>query len=370
MREDDYDNLLWKRIEKFSFFYPIGQIRGVNKSLKETILSLWICTIIWFALILFCLLKNFISNNDLDLVIIFAIGSVIFLISLIFTIFILFEKCRFIAEIYEEWIRMWDDTRTYEELKEVKIYQYSENWNEHIKLIYTEFDDRILTKTYLWNPKMDEFLGKIQGALLNRWINCEKISDIKDIDISDEKEYKAHFWFLNVWKLLSRKEKLHRIKNILKFVFVYLIFAVMFLIASIMWGWDDDNISFDEMRAGENILERFNFWIIFVLVLLAILVIFLTINFILSVKKFYARIENNTVYIHNWYWWKWVLSSDNYVLSKIKVNYWFITEWNVEWIMLTINDWGSNSIYKRPRNEQTERFCSELSDVIKKYRKL
>ena len=361
------DNLLWKRIEKLSFFYPLKKVRNTDQKFKKWMIALLFGMSIFIIYTLYIRIK--VPLNDFVWIFLLSMGLLFSLIILLFTWFILFEKCRFIAEIYEEWIRMWDDTRTYEELKEVKIYQYSENWNEYIKLIYTEFDDKILTKTYLWNPKMDEFLDKLQESLLNRWINCEKIKDIKGIDISDEKEYKAHFWFLNVWRLLSRKEKLHRIKNILKFVFAYLIFAAMFLSASIIWWWDDD-ISIDERLTSESILERFNFWISFVSILFIILIIFLTIHFILSVKKFYARIENNVVYIHNWYWWKWVSSSDNYILSKIKVNYWFIEEWNVEWIILTIDDWGNSSVYKRPKNEQTERFCSELSDVIKKYRKL
>jgi len=362
------DNLLWKRIEKLSFFYPLKKVRNTGQKFKKWMIALLFGMSIFIIYTLYIRIK--VPLNDFVWIFLLSMGLLFSLIILLFTWFILFEKCRFTAGIYEEWIRMWDDSRTYEELKEVKIYQCSENWNEYIKLIYTEFDDKILTKTYLWNPKMDEFLGKLQETLLNRWINCEKISGIKGIDISDEKEYKAHFWFLNVWRLLSRKEKLQRVKNILKFVFAYLMFAVMFLVASILWGWEDDNISIDEMRTGENILERFKFWIIFTLVLLVILVIFLTIHFIISVKKFYARIENNTVYIHNWYWWKWVSSSDNYVLSKIKVNYWFITERSIEWIMLTINNWKEDIIYKRPRNEETERFCSELIDEVKKYRKL
>ena len=41
-------------------------------------------------------------------------------------------------------------------------------------------------------------------------------------------------------------------------------------------------------------------------------------------------------------------------------------EWNVEGIMLTINNWEKIVNFKRPRHEKVERFCSNLSDEVKK----
>lgn len=366
--DDDYSKLLWKRRDKLSFFYSLKKVRSTNLKFKKWMIALLFGMFVWIVFTLYIWI-NVPLNGDTGIFLL-SMGLLFSLIIILFIWFVLFEHIRFTAGIYDKWIMMWDDCRTYKELKEVKLYQYPDNWNEYIKLIYTEFDDKILTKTFLWDPKMDEFLDRFQDALLDKWIDCEKISDIKNIDISDEVEYKVYFWFFSVWKLLSLKEKLHRIKNILIFVFVYFIFAAMFLFASILWWWDDDNISFNERLTSENILERFNFWITFVLVLLVILIIFLTIHFILSVKKFYARIENNTVYIHNWYWWKWPFLSDDYVLSKIKVNYWFIIEWNMEWIVLTIDDWKENMVFKRPKHEKVERFCSNLLDEVRKHKKL
>ena len=162
----------------------------------------------------------------------------------------------------------------YEELKDIKLYQYSENWAEYIKLIYTEIDDRILTKTYLWNPKMEKLLDKFQEILPKKWINCEKVNDIKNPDISDEIEYKARFWFFTVWNLLSEKEKLKRIKSI----FIIYLCALFLLFIWMIYNRKRD-------FSLENIKSDISIFLILAWILLILIIVY----FIRSMKMFYAR---------------------------------------------------------------------------------
>ncbi len=361
--DDDYSKILWKRIEKFSFFYSLSQVWKTNFKRKKLILVLLILIIIWAIFIVYSLTGNKLSIKGDFTVLLLAIGVVIVLISPMILIFVLLEKLRFDAWIYSKWMHFSWRSYLYTELKELKLFQYPENWNEYIKLIYTKYDDRITTEDILYNPKMDTFLNKLQETLESKWINCERITDIKNIEISESVEYEAHFWFFKMWELLSWKEKMHRIKNVMFFIWLYLFFWGSVFIISLLWNEDTP---FSEVI--QQLPENFYSWLKVFLILLVVLVVFLTIHFIYSVKKFYARMENNAVYIHNGYWWKWPFLSDNYVLSKIKVNYWFIVEWNIEWIMLTVDTWDESAIYKRPKNEETERFCSELADSVKKYK--
>lgn len=344
---DDYNNLLWKRIEKVSFFYSLKKVRNTNQKFKKGMIALLFGLSIFMIYTLYIRIK--VPLNDFIWIFLLSIGLLFSLIILLFIIFLSFENIRFTAEMYEKWMNIRGDTRMYEELKDIKLYQYSENWAEYIKLIYTEIDDRILTKTYLWNSKMERLLDKFQEILPKKWINCEKVNDIKNLDISDEIEYKARFWFFTVWNLLSEKEKLKRIKSI----FIIYLCALFLLFIWMIYNRKRD-------FSLENIKSDISIFLILAWILLILIIVY----FIQSMKKFYARKENNAVYIRKYTW-----LSDNYVLSKIKVNYWFITEWNTEWIILTINFNNTETVYKRPKNEEVERFCSELVDTVKKYRK-
>lgn len=362
MIENDYDGIYWKKIEKFSFFYPLSQIWNTSPMIRKIVLVLWMLSILVAAFIVYMLVSNKLINENRPIIFIFTIAVVIVLLFITVIIYILLDKCKFNAWIYDKWIEIDLKTgRLYSELNKVKIYQYHENWNDYIKLIYTEYDGRITTENLLYNPKMDDFLDKFQESFQKHWISCERISDIKKIDISDEVEYKTRFWFFKVWRLLSRKEKIHRIKNVMIFILLYLFFWGIMFISSLFW---DEDTSFSE--AIQQLPDNFYSWLKVFSIILVILIIFLTIQFILSIKKFYARIENNAVYILNWYWWKWINSSDNYILSKIKANYWIVTEWNLEWIMLNIDDGDKTKIYKRPKNEEVEHFCNDLLAEIRK----
>ena len=361
--DDNYSRVLWERIEKYSFFYPLWQIWNLNPTIRKIVLIIWVLSALWVMFVIYTLIGNKLISWQNFIIFLFAIGVILSLLP-ISIIFILFDKCRFIGCIYEKWIEIQWNGYSYDELKGIKLFQYHENWNEYIKLIYTEFDDRIVTETLLYNPKMDKFLEKIQESFQNKEINCEKISDIRNIDITDSIEYKTHFWFISVWKLLSWKERIYRIRNVMLFMLLYLFFWGIMFISSLLW----EDTTFSETM--QQFPENFYSWLKVFLIILAILVMFLTIHFILSLKKFYARMENNAVYIQNGYWWKWVVLSDNYVLSKIKVNYWFIVERNIEWIMLTVYNWGENTIYKRPKNEEVERFCNDLSAEVTKHKKI
>ncbi len=342
MREDEYDGFLWKRIEKFSFFYPLSQVWKTNPIIRKVISVLWILSVLGVGFILYVVLGNKPITENSSLLSTFTIVVVLVLLSIVAIIYILFDKCKFNAGIYSKWIEIELWWCSFEELKWVKLYQYSENWDEYVKLIYTEFDDSIKTETLLYNPKMDKFLEKIQEAFQNNGISCEKISDLRGIDISDPIEYKAYFWFLNVWRLLSWKEKWEKVKG---FCITYLCVLIL------LWIWVfNRRFSIDEIKSG---IPAF-------LIMARVLLAFLIIYFIFAIKKFYARKENNTVCIHN------TVLSKTYVLSKIKANYWIITEWNLEWIMLTVNDGGKTSKYKRPKNVEVERFCNDLLDEIRK----
>lgn len=365
MTGDNQDDILWKRIENVSFSYSLSQVWKTNNKRKRLVLVLLILIIIWVALIVYYIMSNKLSMESDFTVFVPAVGAVIVLICPMILIFVLLEKLWFYAWIYSKWIDISWRSYLYTELKELKLFQYPKNWNEYLKFIYTKYDDRIITDDILYNPKMDAFLDKLQEILKNKWINYEVISDINNIDIHESVEYETNFWFFKVRRLLSRKERIHRVKNVMIFISRYLFLWGIIFISSLLW---DEDTSFSE--AIQQFPENFYSWLKVFLMLLVILVIFLTIHFILSVKKFYARIENNALYIHNWYGWKWPFLSNNYVLSKIKVNYWFIVEWNIEWIMLTIDDWEDAAIYKWPRNEKIEQFCSKISEEVRKRKKL
>lgn len=363
---DDYNTILWNKIEKFSFFYPLSQIRKLKPRLRKAISILWIISIIWIGSLIYSLIGNKIVNEYSPAIIFLAIGVVLVSIWPIAIIFLLFSECRFSAWIYDKWIELqWSGYLYDGELKEIKMYQYFENWNEYIKLISTELNGKITVQPFLYNPKIDIFLRKIQELFQENGVVFEKISDVKGIDISAPIEYRARFWFFSVWKLLSQEEKIHRIKNAMLFILLYLLFWGMLFISSLFW---DEDTSYSE--AIQQLPENFYSWLRIFLIMLVILMIFLIIHFIISVKKFYARKENNFVCIYNGYWWKWINLPENYVLSKINANYWIISEWNLEWIMLTIDDGDKTRIYKRPKNEEVERFCNDLLIEIKKHKEI
>ena len=361
--DGDYSKLLWKRIEKFSFFCLLSQFWKTNFKRKKLVLILLILLIIWVFFIVYPLTSNTLLEKGNFMVLLLVIGAVIVLVSFMMLAFILLGNLRFDAWIYSKWINLQWRSYLYRELKELKLFHHSENWNEYIKLIYIKSDGKIITEDILYNPKMDTFLRKLKEILESKGINCETITDIKNIEIKESIECKVHFWFLEVLRLLSWKEKMFRIKKIMSFVWSYLFFWVLVFVPFLFWG---KNTSFSE--AFQQLPENFYLWLKVFLILFVILVVFLTVHFISSVKKFYARIENNAIYIHNGYGWKWSFLLDSYVLPKIKVKYWFIVEWNVEWIMLTIENGNKTSVYKRPKNEEIEYFCSKLVDLVKKYK--
>lgn len=346
MKKNEYDEVFWKRIEKFSFFYPLSQIWKINPTIRKIISVLWILSVLGIGFVIYVVFGNKVITENSSLLSAFTIVVVLVLLCVVAIIYILFDKCKFNAGIYSKWIEIELGWCLFGELKWVKLYQYSENWDEYVKLIYTEFDDGIITETLLYNQKMDKFLEKIQEAFQNKGISFEKISDLRGIDISDPIEYKAYFWFFNVWELLSRKEKWKRVKW---FWIIYLCTLIL------LFFW----VFYKRFSIGE-IKSAIPVFLIMAWVLLAFLIIY----FIFAIKKFYARKENNTVCIDN------IVLSDTYVLSKIKANYWIITEWNLEWIMLTINDGGKTSKYKRPKNEEVERFCNDLLNEIRKRKRL
>ena len=366
MWSDDtkYSRAYWKRLEKFIFFYPLWDVWEENKKFRKWMIALLFGLILWIGYTLY--IRNYVPLDiESFSVLLLAVGVVFSLIVWLAIIFVLIENIKFKAEMFEQWITIQEKSFSYWVIKDVKFLKCEEEWNEYIKIISTDIEDKILTKNILYNPKIEKVLEKIQESFEYKWIKCERIIDAKNLDISDETEYEVNFWFLKVWKLLSWEERFHRIKNISIFIFVYLIFAVVSFVVVLLW-WGEEDITIRDALQPEKLAENFNFWISFYSLLLVVLVVFLTIHFILSVRKFYARIENNMVYIHNGYWGDWFLSSSNFVLSKIKVNYWFIMEWNVEGIMLTINNWEKIVNFKRPRHEKVERFCSNLSDEVKK----
>ncbi len=365
MEKFGYDEILWRRIEKISFFYPLSQVLKTNSNFKKLVLILWILIIIWIIFIIYSLANMEILTENKFSVLILAIWIVIILLCPIALIFALLEKWRFDAGIYDMGINIQWRSRLYTEFIELKIFKYPENWNEYIKLIYKEYDEKILIENVLYNVKMEPFLDKLQEDLMDRGIKCERINDIKDIDIAKEVEFRTNFRFFSVWNLLSLREKIKRIKNIMFFMLLYIFFWGLMFVSSLLW---DENTSLSE--AVEQFPENFYSWLRVFIIILIVLMLFLFIHFVLSIKKFYARIENNAVYIHNWYGWKWSFLSDNYVLSNIKVNYSFIVEWDIEWIMLTVEKWNQISVYKRPRNEKTEQFCSKLSDEVRKHKKI
>lgn len=352
MGKNEYDEIFWKRIEKLSFFYPLSQIWKLSSLTRKIVLVLWIISVLGIGFIIYTIVYNKLVNQNSSIVFIFWVAVISVLLSIVAIIYILFDKCRFNAWIYSKWIEieMWG--RLFSELKWVKIFQYNENWYEYVKLIYTEYDDIITTETLLYNPKMDKFLEKFQKTFQNHGITCEKISDIRWIDISDPIEYKVRFWFLSTRKLLSCKEKRERIKGLSK-VYLYVLLLFLFLIffdKKIIFSF-----SFEEVRSRIPIFFTFA-WILLISILL---------YFVFSSKKFYARMENNAVYIRKYTW-----LTANYLLSKIKCKYWFVSEWNVEWIMLTIDDDDKTSIYKWPKNEEVERFCNDLLSEVKERKKL
>lgn len=346
MREDNYDEIYWKRIEKFNFFYPLTEIWNLNPLIRKVVFILWIISILGIGFIVYTIVYNKLVNQNSLIVFIFWVAVVSVLLSIVAIIYILFDKCRFKAWIYSKWVEIdLNKGFSYSELNEVKIFHYTKNWNEYIKLIHTEYDDRIITEDILYNHKMDSFLGKLQETLKRKGINCEKITDINDMNISEPIEYKAYFWFRKVWKLLTWKEKWKRLKG---FSVIYLLTLIVLL----FW-------LFYKRFTIEEIKSSIQVFFIMAWILLAFIIIY----FIFSIKKFYARKENNAVYIRNY---KWL--TDNYVLSKIKVNYWFIAKWNVEWIVLTISNWKENTVYKRPKNEEVEHFCNNLLAEIRKHK--
>ena len=343
MREDNYDEIYWKRIEKFRFFYPLSQIWNLNSLIRKIVFILWIISVLGIGFIAYTIVYNKLINQNSSIVFIFWVAVVSVLLSIVAIIYILFDKCRFKAWIYSKWVEIWlNKGFLYSELNEVKIFHYTENWNEYTKLIYTEYDGRITTETLLYNPKMDKFLEKFQKALQNHGISCEKISDIRWIDISNPIEYKVYFWFLSVWRLLSWKEKWEKVKG---FCVAYL----WALIALFFWICYR-RFSIEEIKSSMPVF----------FIMAWVLLVFIILYFILAIKKFYARKENNTVCIHN------IILSKTYVLSKIKAKYWIISEWNLEWIMLTIDDDDKTSIYKWPKNVEVERFCNDLLNEIRK----
>ena len=140
-------------------------------------------------------------------------------------------------------------------------------------------------------------MEKFQKALQNHGISCEKISDLRGIDISDPIEYKAYFWFFKVWRLLSWKEKWEKVKG----------FCAAYLCALILlcfWVFYK-RFSIEEIKSSIPVF----------FIMAWVLLFFIIIYFIVAIKKFYARKENNTVCIHN------TVLSKTYVLSKIKAKW-------------------------------------------------
>lgn len=347
--DDDYSHLLWKRKEKFSFYYPVSKIWSENPWIKKTAKILWVLFIIWLVFFIYPIINGQLVEGNESFILLFAFWVVLILLWPIAIIFTIFDKCLFRAWIYEKWISIqWMRSHLYsDDLKEIKMFHYSENWNEYIKLIYIESNERVITEDMLYNPKMDKFLERFQETFQDHWISCKNVSDIKDVDINAPIEYSSRFRFFSVRKLLSSDEKWKRIKRA-GIIYLFMLFILLWMFSS--WGDDESYSSSWNTKSGA----------IAFLVIAWVILVCIIIYFILSIKKFYVRKENNSVYIN----YAWI--SENYVLSKIKANYWIIVEWNLEWVILTIDDGDKTKIYKRPKNEEVERFCNDLLAEIKK----
>ena len=344
MRKND-DNLLWKNIENFGFYYPLYKIWSRNSWLRKTVLILWALSVLLGAFVAYLLIYNKVSNNNYIILLFFVIGIILLLIG-----FLLFNKCKFSVWIYEKWIMIGSKMYSYAgDLKEVKLYHCIENEYECMKFIYTEIDGGIITEIFLWDPRMLEIFDKLQKILQEKWFDCNIISNLRNVDISGSIEYKAYFGFFSTWKLLSFNEKRHRIKYVL---FWFLLKTILVIFMWYLYFWIK--------------LELYEIKLSTLLIIVLVMFIIFVIRFIRSIGKFYARKENNKVFIYTWYWGDWFFLLDNYVLSKIKANYWIFTKWNVEWISLTIKSWWETTVYKRLKNEEVERFCNDLLAESKK----
>lgn len=328
---------LWKKIEEFKFCYPLFQIWKLHpKRIKIIEVLLLILVILG---IIYSSINNNLGSNEITSIYINDWVITIFIVVTIVLLSVLcFSGLVFRACIYSKWVELQFD-HFYKEYKNVKILQYFENWDEYIKLIFTQTDDLITTETLLYNPKMDNFLERFQGSFQNNWISCERISNTKGIDISNPVDYKVHFSFLTVLRLLSKKERRKRIEETIKHS---LIRAVIFFVVLI--------------SIVKEVLSRqlspcallIMFWILFVI---------FAILYMLSSDGFSTTIENNAV---------WIDDFEYYILSKIKAKTSIVKEWNIEIVSLTIDNWKKTKTYKWPRHPEVERFCNDLFAEIKK----
>lgn len=326
------ESALWKVIEKFSFFYPLSQVPKLNTKIKKMIWMAFILLAIFFILLI--IYKSESWNMPLILLYVKEWFRACVPVQLFLRLTLLcysHEELTFNACVYSKWVKLQFD-HFYSKYKDVKIYQYLENWDEYIKFIFTETSGWITTETFLYNPKMDKFLEMFQGSFRSNGINCEKISNLKGVDVKDRIDYKAHFGFLTMWKLLPRKEILEKLKlHWYRTLFVWVISLM-----TVTWEYFTP-------RGG-----LIMFWICFTLIM---------IWFIREVSSFYVTIENNAV---------WVSDFRYYLLSNIEADYKIEAKWNLELISLTIKEWEKTRTYKRPRHKEVERFCNDLLAEIQK----
>lgn len=333
------ESALWKVIEKFSFFYPLSQVPKLNTKIKKMIWMAFILLAIFFILLI--IYKSESWNMPLILLYVKEWFRACVPVQLFLRLTLLcysHEELTFNACVYSKWVKLQFD-HFYSKYKDVKIYQYLENGDEYVKLIFTQTDDLITTETLLYNPKMDNFLERFQGSFQNNWISCERISNTKGIDISNPVDYKVHFSFLTVLRLLSKKERRKEIEDFIKHS---LIRAVIFFVVLISIVKEVPSRQLSPCT---------------LLIIFGILFAIFAILSILSFDGFSTTIENNAV---------WIDDFDYYILSKIKAKSSIIKEWNIEVVSLTIDNWKKTKTYKWPRHPEVERFCNDLLTEIKK----
>lgn len=326
-----------------SFFYPIFQTWRRNivvKIITYILLILIILLLIYIKLwcnIVRCTMITWVNSTILTYIIGWFPGvSTILFLSLLITL-ICCNKWKFNAWIYSKWVELQFEYY-YDDIIDVKIFRYFENRDAYIKFIFTKKDGLITTETFLYNNKMEKFLDKFQESFRKKWITCEKINDIKWVDICERVDYKAKLWFRNMRRLMSKKKRKEHIEESYRSIFGIVIFVFWGLIAA-----------FDKHYP-----KSFPYFVVAGFVTFIIL----TILSILRIGDFDATIENNAVWFDDYHYC---------VLSKIKkAHYETNMRWNVEIICLSIDDWNSVRKYRWPKNGTVELFCNDLLNKIKK----
>ena len=334
---------VWKKVKKYSFFYPISQNWRLHPAIKIIVCMLLILVILLVIYIKLwcdsvrCTMINL--NNSPFLSNMIGWFPEIFVLLLVVLLIVLFcvGKWKFEAEIGSKWVELQFD-HFYDEYKDVKLFRYFEKEDEYIKFIFTQNDDLITTETFLYNHKMEKFLDKFQESFQKNWITCEKINDIKWVDLSERVDYKAKLWFRNMRSLIPKKKRKEHIQESYRNIFGMVVFVFWGLIAAF----------------NKHYPQSFTYFVVAGLVTYIIL----TTLSILGMGSFNVTIEDNAVWFDDFHYC---------VLSKIKkVSYETTMKWNVELICLTIDDWNKVKTYKRPKNETVERFCNDLIDEVGK----